>query len=364
MLANKIRWYKTVVKNVVVLFGGQSSEHEISRMSARNVMNQIDSTKYSIIPVGITKEGEWFLYRGQIDKVTEETWQSNAAKVLISPDASDRCLWVLDHGRAEKINVDVVFPVLHGLYGEDGTIQGLLELAQIPYVGCGVLASAVSMDKVFTKIIAERLNIPQAKYLYLLKHQLVNMKEVISTIEKEIPYPVFVKPSNAGSSKGITKAHNRYELEDGLEEAAKHDIKIIIEETIKGREIECAVLGNLQPQASDLGEIVAAAEFYDYEAKYYNNDSKTIIGPDLKPETTQKIKDLAIEIFKGVDGRGLARVDFFVEPETERVIFNEINTLPGFTSISMYPMLFEAAGISKKELVSRLIELAFDRNSH
>ena len=254
--------------------------------------------------------------------------------------------------------------MLHGKYGEDGTIQGLFELAQIPYVGNGVLASSVSMDKAFTKIIAKNARITQAKYVELRSEDLRRIKSAVSRIEKKLGYPCFVKPANAGSSVGITKAHNRDELISGLHLAAQHDSKTVVEEAIVGREIECAVLGNRdKAEASCVGEIFAAAEFYDYDAKYNNSDSKTVVPADISKEKSDEIRKTAVKVFKAVDGSGLARVDFFVEKDTERVIFNELNTLPGFTPISMYSMLWAACGKSMGELIDDLIDLALERFS-
>ena len=254
------------------------------------------------------------------------------------------------------------FPVLHGLYGEDGTIQGLFVLARIPYVGCGVLASAVSMDKLYTKIIVDTLGVPQAAYVPVYREELENMEQVTARVEEKFSYPVFVKPSNAGSSKGVGKAENRQELENALREAARHDRKILVEETIVGHEVECAVFGGGKTpvKASGVGEILAAAEFYDFDAKYYNAESKTVVNPPLPGNAAEKIRQAAVDIFKAVDGYGLSRVDFFVK-EDGGIVFNEINTLPGFTAISMYPMLWEAAGMDKKTLVQALIGHAFQR---
>ncbi len=346
-------------KTVVVLFGGQSSEHEVSRVSASTIISNINQDKYYVIPVGITKEGQWLIYNGPVENIKSGEWEKFGTPAVLSPDASHRGILKIVGNKVKTIPVDVVFPALHGLYGEDGTIQGLLELAKIPYVGCGVLASAVSMDKAFTKIIAKNAKIRQADYLLATKEE-IKKKSVLSKIEKKIGYPCFVKPSNAGSSVGITKAHNYDELVKGLELAAENDRKIIIEKNITGREVECAVLGWKKARASSVGEIFSAAEFYDYDAKYNNADSKTVIPADLDEETVKEIQKTAVKIFKAVDGKGLARVDFFVESGTGRVIFNELNTLPGFTSISMYPKLWEDAGMPVTLLIDELINTAFD----
>ena len=254
--------------------------------------------------------------------------------------------------------------MLHGAWGEDGTIQGLLELAQIPYVGCGVLSSAVSMDKVYTKMVAKQSRIPQAPYLWTEKHELnKNADRFMNQVEKKLGYPCFVKPSNAGSSVGISKAKNRAQLKDALALAAQYDKKIIVEQAIEGREFECAVLGNDEPQTSGVGEVLAAAEFYDYDAKYNNSDSRTVIPADIPEDKLREMQRIAARIFRAVDGSGLARVDFFMEKDTDKIYFNELNTMPGFTTISMYPMLWEEAGISKTELMDRLIELALARDT-
>lgn len=348
-------------KTIAVLFGGQSSEHEVSCISATTVISNIDQNTYDIIMIGITKEGHW-LKADTIEDITSGAWREGKVTAILSPDAGQKGVLFIENEKVTKVKIDIVFPVLHGLYGEDGTVQGLLELAKIPYVGCGVLASAVSMDKVYTKIIVDTLGIRQADYVVVLKHELENMNSAIEKVEKKLSYPVFVKPSNAGSSQGVSKAHDRAELETAILLAAKHDRKILIEETIIGREVECAVLATDDVRASGVGEILAAADFYDYEAKYNNPESKTVIGPELPEGVEEKIREAAVKIFRAVDGFSLSRVDFFLQKGTNEVIFNEINTLPGFTAISMYPMLWEAKGIDKKELVDKLIQTAYERD--
>ena len=347
-------------KNIVVLFGGQSSEHVVSCMSVQNVAANIDQEKYNVILVGITEDGHW-LKVDSLAQIKDDTWKEAKAGAVLSPDAKEKCLIVTENGKFEKVPVDVVFPVLHGLYGEDGTVQGILELAKIPYVGCGVLASAVSMDKLSTKRMVSGLGICQAAYVPVLKEELKDMDAVVAKIEKEIPYPVFVKPSNAGSSRGVTRADNREELIAGLKEAAANDRRMLVEEMIVGREIECGVFGDgASTKASGVGEILAAAEFYDFDAKYNNAESKTVVDPEMPEESKRKIKEDAEAIFRAVDGFGLSRVDFFLE-ESGRVVFNEINTLPGFTSISMYPMLWKACGLDIPELLDTLIDQAMTR---
>ncbi len=371
-------------ETIAVLFGGRSSEHTVSCMSAANVIDQIDQERYRLLLIGITEEGRWLL-TPSVEDIRSGAWRQGKDEAIISPDAARKCVLVRrakpcpereaepsgENGgqkrwggfaHAEEIPVDVVFPVLHGLYGEDGTVQGLLELARIPYVGCGVLASAVSMDKLYTKKIVEDLGIRQARYVPVMREQLGRMDRVAAEVEETLDYPVFVKPSNAGSSRGVSKARDRKELEKALEEAARHDRKILVEETIVGREIECAVFGGgKRPvEVSGVGEILAAAEFYDYDAKYNNSESRTVVDPLLPKDAAETVRRYAAEIFRAVDGYGLSRADFFVEEDGE-VIFNEINTMPGFTAISMYPMLWEARGVSKAGLIQKLIDHAKER---
>ncbi len=346
---------------VAVLFGGQSSEHEVSCMSVVNVVSAMDKEKYNILMIGITKDGRWLLV-DSTDKIADDTWRDSRVQAILSPDASDHGILCLDGEDVQNIHVDVIFPVLHGMYGEDGTVQGLFELARIPYVGCGVLASAVSMDKVYTKIIVDTLGIRQARYVVIRHTDLNDMDDCVKRVEETLSYPVFVKPSKAGSSRGVTKAADRHMLEEGLREAVRHDSKILVEETIVGREIECAVLGGYAPEASDVGEVLSAdSDLYSYEAKYFNAQSRTDIHPVFPEGVLEEIRDDAVRIFKAVDGYGLSRVDFFLEKDTNEVIFNEINTLPGFTGISMYPVLWEDKGVDKGSLIDALIQQAFER---
>ncbi len=349
-------------KKIAVLFGGQSSEHIVSCMSAANVVDLIDKEQYDLILIGITEDGHW-LKTESVEDIRSDAWRKSKTEAVISPDATKKCIVFTVNGAVSQTDIDVVFPVLHGPNGEDGTIQGLLELAQIPYVGCGVLASAVSMDKLYTKIIVDDLGIRQADYVPVMVWKMKkDMDAVIKQVEDKFSYPVFIKPSNAGSSRGVSKAENRKELIAGLEEASRHDRKILVEEMIYGHEIECAVFGGGEKPvlSSGVGEILPAADFYDFEAKYFNEDSRTVVNPELPGDSVRQVKRAAEKIFNAVDGYGLARVDFFVTNDGE-VIFNEINTMPGFTAISMYPMLWEAEGVSKENLISRLIETAFER---
>jgi D-alanine-D-alanine ligase len=345
-------------KNVLVLFGGCSAEHDISISSAATVINLIN--KHNIIPVYITKSGKWLLYDGKLDNIRNIDWEKFGTPAALSPDRVNRGLLRVVGEKAKIIPVDVVFPVLHGLNGEDGTVQGLCELAGIPYVGCGVASSAICMDKVFTKLIARSLKIPQADYFAFTAAQLGDMETVLKTVRYKLGYPCFIKPAVGGSSVGISKVTGKKELIAAIELATSSSSKVIAEKAVTGREIECAVLGTgATAKASMPGEIIPGAEFYDYDAKYVNNTSATRIPADLPNETTEMIKDYALRIFNGLDCKGLARVDFFVE-ESGKVLFNEINTMPGFTGISMYPMLWEAEGISRQDLVDKLIEMALD----
>lgn len=350
-------------KNIVVIFGGNSSEHQVSCVSSQTIIKNIDTDLYNIILVGITKEGKW-LFVDSVDELKNDTWREAGKKAILSPDSLTKELLVFDEEGMKSIKVDVIFPVLHGPNGEDGTIQGLFELARIPYVGCGVLASAVSMDKFYTKIVVDHIGgIRQAQFVGVHRYDLKDMDSVIAEVEAKLSYPVFVKPSCAGSSNGVSKAKDRDALVKALLLAAEHDSKILVEETINGREVECAVLGNDEVKASGIGEVLAAGDegFYTYDSKYNNAESKTVTDPDLPEGVAEKIRTSAVRIFKAVSGSGLSRVDFFVEHGTNDVVFNEINTLPGFTSISMYPMLWAARGIDTKTLVNQLIADCLDR---
>ncbi len=345
-------------ENILLIFGGQSSEHDISLKSVTTIYEHIDQRAFEVYPVGITKEGKWMLYRGADFNFTTNDWQHKGVPCILSPDVTHGGLILLRDGQDfVKVRIDKVFPVLHGKYGEDGTIQGLCKLAQIPFVGCGVLSSAVSMDKAFTKVVVKEAGVPQANFVVVNELELKDMEAVIAKIEAAFDYPYFIKPANAGSSVGISKAASKLELRHGLLEAIKHDSKIVVEETIIGREVETAVLGNDDILVSGVGEIIATAEFYDFDAKYNDKSSKTVVSADLDDDIKSQIREYARMVFKAVDGKGLSRVDFFVTPNN-KIIFNEINTLPGFTKISMYPMLFEAEGINTRELISRLIALA------
>ena len=340
------------MKNLLILFGGKSGEHEVSCISAKSVLENISKDKYNIIKVGITKDGNWFKTDCSSEDIGSGKWESmEKTKAVLSPDPSDRGLVTPDG----IIKIDVIFPVMHGNYCEDGCIQGVFEMSGIPYVGPGVLASSVGMDKAATKLFADFEGLPQAKWLVLNPPYSDDMLKIIA---EKFTYPIFVKPCNAGSSLGASKVHNEEEFKAAFEEAAKFDSKVLCEEYINAREVECAVLGNKDAKASVLGEIIPSNEFYDYKAKYIDNASGFAIPADLPKETTAKIRDYAVRIFKAIGCRGLSRVDFFVEKTNGKIYFNEINTLPGFTSISMYPKLWENTGVKYSDLIDKLIEYA------
>ena len=379
---------------VGVLFGGRSGEHEVSLLSAASVLNAIDKDTYDVVPIGITKDGRWLTSdhaeRLLAGKPIEEPRHLRAgdpeatpgAAVLMKGEAvvvppepvhkqgmvplqSDATL--LRRASDRAINVDVIFPVLHGTFGEDGTIQGLFELADLPYVGAGVLGSAAGMDKDIMKSLFRAAGLPIVKHVTFLRSEWAeNPKKVQKFIESHLKYPAFVKPANWGSSGGITKAHDRSELKPCIDEAARYDRKIVVEEGVggkknKAREIECSVLGNDKPEASVPGEIVPSKEFYDYDAKYLDEGSRLIIPAKLSKSETKKVRELAVAAFQAVDCSGLARVDFLMDPNSRKIYLNEINTMPGFTSISMYPKLGAATGLPYSELIDRLIQLAMER---
>ena len=391
---------------VGILFGGRSGEHEVSLLSAASVLNAIDKDKYEVVPIGISKDGRWVtsgdaqrllmgnpavggarpaqphLRAGDPETTPGAAVLASGESVVVPPEPvhrqsgmvpfqTDAALTRRASDRA--INVDVIFPVLHGTFGEDGTIQGLLELADIPYVGAGVLGSAAGMDKDIMKSLFIAAGIPIVKHVTILRSDWEkNAKKVQKLVGNKLKYPVFVKPANLGSSVGISKAHDRKELGPAIEEAAKFDRKIVIEQGVggkkqKAREIECSVLGNDEPVASLPGEIVPGKEFYDYTAKYLDEGSQLIIPAKLSKAETKKVQELAVRAFKAVDCSGLARVDFLMDPgsrnKTRKIYLNEINTMPGFTAISMYPKLWAASGLAYTELISRLIELGLARHA-
>jgi D-alanine-D-alanine ligase len=354
----------TIMKlNVCVLFGGISPEHEVSLRSAESVLNNLNTEKYNVFPVGITKEGQWILYGGtNYASLPSGVWQNDPAnkEVAISP-ARGQGLLVFDGDSIKREQIDVVFPVLHGENGEDGSVQGLMRLAGIPCVGPDVEASAVSMDKTMTKLVMDHAGIPQAAWLLVRASELDSrMDSILESVEKRFSYPVFVKPAGTGSSVGVAKAKNRESLQAALINAGRYDEKILVEEFICGREIEVAVLGNESPVASVCGEIDSGAEFYDYDAKYVTDTSVAYIPARIGEDVAEQVRELAIRAYKAVGSRGLSRVDFFATYEDDRIVFNEINTLPGFTSISMYPKLFAASGIAYDQLIDQLLALAME----
>lgn len=351
-------------QKIAVIFGGVSSEHEVSLMSARSILENLDAERYEVWPVGITKEGRWLLFSGPAAALTEGGWQrpDYVTPAFLSPDPELHGLVVLRQSRVETVRLDCVFPALHGKNGEDGSIQGLFQLSGIPYVGCGVLASAVCMDKAVTHSLLNANNIEQAHYLWFYADRWPVAKETIRRkIVARLEFPVFVKPANAGSSVGVSKVSSPEELDAAIEKAAREDHKIVVEEGVPGQEVECAVLGNREADASIVGEIGASAAFYDYEDKYVNGTSQLFIPARISEDAAAKVREVAVRAYRLLGCSGLARVDFFVTPEG-RVILNEINTLPGFTSISMYPKLWIAGGMSYAGLLDRLIELAHQRS--
>ncbi len=345
---------------VGVLFGGKSAEHEVSLQSARNVINSLDKNKYEVIPIGITKEGKWLL-----NETSNYLLNSNNPKLIkLNESNKEVALYAQGQGALASVNsnayikgkIDVVFPVMHGPFGEDGSMQGLLKLAGVPFVGPGVLGSALGMDKDFTKKVLRDAGVPIGKFITIKTTDKINFSEA----KKKLGLPLFIKPANMGSSVGVSKVYSEPEFKKAIKDAFLYDTKILIEEFIDGREIECAVLGNDAPMASIPGEIIANQEFYSYDAKYIDEGSVAEIPAKIDKKTTKKIQELAIKTFQALNCEGLSRVDFFLKKNGE-VLVNEINTIPGFTNISMYPKLWEASGIPVSKLLDRLIELAVER---
>lgn len=343
---------------VGVLFGGRSGEHEVSLASAASVIRGMDPDKYEPVPIGITKDGHWLIGEGAVKMLPDVL--KGGRRVMLTADPTEAALVPLDRGAGAQ-RLDVFFPVMHGTFGEDGTIQGLLELAGLPYVGAGVLGSAIGMDKDVAKRLCQAAGIPVVPWYAFHRWQWEkDPAQVRAAIEEKFPYPVFVKPATLGSSVGMTKVHNAEELGPALELACEFGMKILVEKAVTAREIEVSVLGNHQPQASIPGEIVPHREFYDYTAKYLEDGTELLIPADLKPAQVKKFQELAVEAFVTLELSGMARVDFFLEKKGSKLYLNEVNTIPGFTSISMYPKLWEATGIPFRELIDRLISLAFD----
>jgi len=348
--------------SVCILFGGISPEHEVSLRSAESVLNNIDHEKYNVFPVGITKDGDWILFGGKdYSMLPAGTWQTceDNRRAAISP-VHGQGLLSFENDCVVRERIDVVFPVLHGAGGEDGAIQGLLEIAGIPYVGPGVSSSAACMDKCMTKLIADQADVVQAKWLLVTKSGYSrNSDAVAQQVEDTFEYPVFVKPAGTGSSVGVSKARDREGLLRALETALQFDCKVLVEEFIDGQEVECAILGNEIPMASICGEIDSGADFYDYDAKYISDCSSLYIPARIEEAVQEQVRNTAVRIYEALGCRGLSRVDFFVKADGS-VVFNEINTIPGFTSISMYPKLFEASGIPYSKLIDQLLELAME----
>lgn len=352
---------------LAVIFGGVSSEHDISCLSAASILRNLDREKYEVYPVGITQDGRWYYCPDcTADTVENGEWERLTGKVpaLLPPDRSVHGLVLLRNGKTETVRLDCVFPVLHGVGGEDGTMQGLLELAGIPYVGCGVAASANSMDKSITKVLVDAAGVRQAKYYLALRYDFErNAEGVVRTAADRLgSFPVFVKPCSQGSSVGVAKANDMLELAAGLTEAFKLDDKVLVEEFIDGHEVECAVLGNHSPIASTVGEIAPAQEFYTFDAKYKDEASQLYIPAHITPQQIETVRQNALRVYAALGCRGLSRVDFFVTHADGEVVFNELNSIPGFTSISMYPKLFAHEGIDYPALLDRLIGLALEEH--
>ncbi len=346
---------------VAVLFGGASSEHDISLKSATHIIENIPADKYEVVCVGITKKGRWLYYPGDVSAIASGAWEKDpdCTSAILSPDPIHKGLVTIENGEASVKKIDVVFPVLHGKNGEDGTVQGLLDMARIPYVGCGLLASAACMDKAATHTMLDYNGIRTAKWRKIGQRELNKMEERCEEIAAELGFPLFVKPANAGSSIGVNRANNADELLDAVKVAFSHDNKVIIEECISGRELEVAVFGYDSPFASFVGEIESCKTFYDYDAKYILSGSNLFIPARIADDKAREIQETAVKAYRAMGCKGLSRVDFFLSDDGE-VILNEINTMPGFTSISMYPKLMENLGMSSSYLVDKLIEQAMD----
>ena len=352
--------------HVAVIFGGRSGEHEVSLMSARSVLSVLDPAKYEVTQVGITHEGTWLTGIDVLEKF-ENKKTDGLLPVLVSPDPSERGIYILEgiSGLKKWSDIDVYFPVLHGTFGEDGTLQGLFELADVTYVGASVVGSAVGMDKGVFKDVMIANNIPVVNTMVVLRTEIESdMVAVIEKAEKLGDYPLFTKPANLGSSVGVTKCNNPSDLQEGLMEAATFDRRILIQKGVKNaREIEVSVLGNDEPVASVCGEVLPSREFYSYESKYIDGTSGLVIPAQLPQEISECIREYAVRAYKAIDCAGMARVDFFVERETNKIYLNELNSIPGFTKISMYPKLWDASGLPYNKLVDRLIELAMERKA-
>lgn len=347
---------------ICVIFGGTSTEHDVSIVSGTSIIKRLNKEKYDIVPIYIDKDGQWYKYIKDVEEIDN-----------LSIGETPKELEKIENIIETLKDCDSIFPVLHGIGGEDGSIQGLFELINKPYVGCGILSSSVGMDKVYAKAIFEKANLNQTKYEYIRKsgedyiyidknfnEEKCTLEEICKKVEKNLTYPMFVKPSNSGSSVGINKAKKHEELKEYIEYASKFDRKILVEQGVIGREVECAVLGNEDVIASCVGEVIPGDEFYSFDAKYNNENSKTLIPAEIPDEVSEEVRRMAIKAFKAIDGKGLSRIDFFLENGTNKVYVSEINTIPGFTKISMYPKLFEEIGISYEKLLDKLIELSIN----
>lgn len=349
-----------IKQNVMLMFGGISGEYDVSLKSVSSIYSHINKEKYNIYIVGITREGQWIHYDGGIDNILNDTWMNygvEGTEINLIPVKGKQVGLTLSNGK--HIDIDVIFPVLHGPYGEDGKIQGLFEISKIPYVGCGVLASSVGMDKLVCKNVFSQIGLPQVSYTYTTKYMFdINRENELNKIESKLNYPIFIKPANMGSSVGISKAVDRETLLSGIEEALKYDSRIVIEQGVNVREIEVAVLGNEEVKASIAGEIIPAKDFYDYNDKYIDGASVIQIPAKIEDNIMDRIRAMAIKAYTGIDAKGLSRVDFFIDKDNGNIYINEINTLPGFTNISMYPQMWESSGLSYSELIDELIVLA------
>ncbi len=354
---------------VGLIFGGRSGEHEVSLMSAASILAQLDRGKYDVVEIGITHQGQWIVGEGVLESLKQRT--SSARRMVLFPEPGLHGLWGYEaSGDPKEIvlkladRVDILFPILHGTFGEDGTLQGLLELGEIPYVGAGVLASSVAMDKVLFKDLMRAHKLPIPEYALVMRRDIErDMDGVVRKAEAVAPYPLFTKPANLGSSVGVSRCANRSDLSEGLLDAARYDRRVLIERGINAREIEVSVLGNDDPRASLPGEVIPSREFYSYESKYIDNTSQLLIPAPLAPEKTREAQELAVRVCRAIDCAGMARVDFLLDRDTQSLWINEANTLPGFTQISMYPKLWEASGIPYPQLLDKLIELGFQRHA-
>ncbi|MCD6109715.1 D-alanine--D-alanine ligase [bacterium] len=349
---------------VAIVFGGRSGEHEVSIVSAKNIIESIDKKKYDIIPIGITKDGRWFSGDNIIKLFQAGDYSGLSAVSLNSKSGSNELLHLSENESYKKLHIDIFFPALHGPYGEDGTIQGLFEMANVPYTGCGVLTSSVGMDKLMTKAVWDQAGLPIIPYIGINKQAWdMDRDEIIQKIENELEYPIFVKPANMGSSVGITKAKTQDDLKKAIDLACQFDHRILIEKGLEVRELECAVLGNENPRIAHVGEVLVGGEFYDYNDKYIDGKSSTQVPADIPQSLEKEVQEMALKAYKVLDASGLARVDIFYDKNTKQLLLNEINTMPGFTAISMYPKMWQKSGISYPKLIDEIIKLGFEKHN-